>query len=239
MPLTKAQIKHIKQLTNKKNCEESQLFKAEGAKCVQDLINGGAVLAELYVIEKYFSLFPEATIVADYVMEQTTSLNNAQGVLALFELPILNTPASLRNTVSLVLDGVQDPGNMGTIIRIADWVGIQHIFASSECAFAYAPKVVQASMGSIARVRVNSCDIFNLIMENKSINSYAAVLKGNNLYEMKPIQEGFIVLGSEGKGINNELLKLCNKHITIPGAGHAESLNVAISAGIICSYLVH
>ena len=144
----------------------------------------------------------------------------------------------IKGAISLALDTIQDPGNMGTIIRLADWFGIKNIFCSTNCVDVYNPKVVQASMGSISRVRVGYTDILSLLEENKEIPIYAAVLHGKDITKMEKINEGIIVIGNESKGINEEILKLANVQITIPGKGKAESLNAGVAAGIILSHLV-
>ena len=126
---------------------------------------------------------------------------------------------------------------MGTIIRLADWFGVKTIFCSTDCADVYNPKVVQASMGSISRVRVEYTDILLLLKENKEVGIYTAVLNGRDITKMEKISEGIIVIGNESKGINEEILKIANVQITIPGKGKAESLNAAVAAGIILSHL--
>ena len=144
----------------------------------------------------------------------------------------------IKGSISLALDTIQDPGNMGTIIRLADWFGIKNIFCSTDCADVYNPKVVQASMGSISRVRVGYTDILSLLKENKEVRIYAAVLNGKDITKMERINEGIIVIGNESKGINQEILKLAHVRITIPGKGKAESLNAGVATGIILSHLV-
>lgn len=235
-PLTKAQIKHIKGLGNKNNCETSKTFVVEGAKSVQDLLLAGIMPIEIYVSTKCENVFPEAVLVPDHVLEQITFLKNHSNVVALFEIPQANTSLKMKG-LSIALDGVQDPGNVGTIIRIADWVGIENIYASLDSAFAYLPKVVQATMGSIGRIKIAYTNLEQLFLSNPTIPKFAASLKGKNLYEYTPINEGCIVLGSEGKGITNTVQQLCKNKIFIQGSGKAESLNVAVAGGIITSFL--
>ncbi|HEX3165574.1 MAG TPA: RNA methyltransferase [Chitinophagaceae bacterium] len=148
-----------------------------------------------------------------------------------------NAPV-VKGEISLALDTIQDPGNMGTIIRVADWFGVKTMFCSADCVDVYNPKVVQASMGSISRVRVEYMDILSLLKENKDIRMYAAVLNGRDITEMEKVDEGIIVIGNESKGVNEEILKLANVQITIPGKGKAESLNAAVATGIILSHLL-
>lgn len=136
-----------------------------------------------------------------------------------------------------MVDDLQDPGNMGTIIRIADWFGIDQIVCSKNSVEYYNPKVVQSTMGSLARVNIFYTDLISFIQNNKEIPLYAAALKGESVFEMGRIEEGIIVIGNESKGIHAELLKLSTHKITIPRFGHAESLNAAVAAGIILSHL--
>jgi RNA methyltransferase, TrmH family len=235
--LTKAQIKHIKGLASKINCESANSFLAEGGKCIQELLNAGFIPEQLWASAKVHHQFEHSQLVPDYILEQITALKNHANIVGVFELP---KPLYGNKMVdlSIALDGIQDPGNMGTIIRIADWVGIRTIYASQDCAYAYLPKVVQATMGSIARVDIVYTDLEKVFSLNPTVNKYAAALVGSNLYSFAPMLEGCIVMGSEGKGITENLLDQCDSKITIPGAGDAESLNVAVATGIIASYLM-
>jgi TrmH family RNA methyltransferase len=137
----------------------------------------------------------------------------------------------------LVLDGIQDPGNLGTIIRIADWFGVSHIVCSMDCADVYNSKVVQATMGSIARVNVFYTDLLAWLMSQNESTVYAATLEGKDVTKMTARKEGLIIVGNESKGIRNELVEFANERITIPKKGKAESLNAAVATGIILSNL--
>ncbi len=136
-----------------------------------------------------------------------------------------------------MLDDIQDPGNMGTIIRTADWFGVKNIFCSNECVDVYNPKVVQASMGSLSRVNVIYTELVKFIDENKGIPVYAATLSGKNLSEFTNLKQGIILFGNESKGVNENLLNLATDKITIPKYGAAESLNAAVACGIILSHI--
>jgi TrmH family RNA methyltransferase len=136
-----------------------------------------------------------------------------------------------------VLDTIQDPGNLGTIIRIADWFGIGQIICSNDCADVYNPKVVQATMGSIGRVKVFYADLEEWLYKQKNIPIYATALEGKDITKMPVIREGMIVIGNESNGIHEGILALTNERITIPGKGKAESLNAAVATGIILSHL--
>jgi TrmH family RNA methyltransferase len=151
-------------------------------------------------------------------------------------------PLTLKNKVTIVADGIQDPGNLGTIIRCADWFGIQQVICSKDSADIYNPKTVQATMGSIARIKVYYEDLVQLLSENKqkddNIRIYAAALNGNDITNMPPVEEGVIIIGNESKGISEALLQLADEKITIFKRGKAESLNAAVASGIILSHLI-
>ncbi|MBK5270220.1 MAG: RNA methyltransferase, partial [Bacteroidia bacterium] len=140
--------------------------------------------------------------------------------------------------ITLVLDGLQDPGNFGTIIRIADWFDVDQIVCSNDCVDMYNPKVVQSTMGSIARVKIFYTDIKEWLTIQKDVRIYAATLEGQDISAVKKLDEGIIVIGNESKGIRAELMKLVDVSITISKKGKAESLNAAVAAGIILSHLV-
>ena len=170
-------------------------------------------------------------------LEKISQLTTPNQVLAVVEKVKWKDEAEVKGAISLVLDTIQDPGNMGTIIRLADWFGVKNIFCSMDCADIYNPKVVQSSMGSISRVRVEYTDILSFLKTYAGVRIYAAVLDGRDITKMEKINEGLIVIGNESKGINEEILKLANVLITIPGKGKAESLNAGVATGIILSHL--
>ena len=159
-------------------------------------------------------------------------------MLAIVKMLKWNDEPVIKGNLSLVLDAIRDPGNMGTIIRLADWFGIKNIFCSMDCADIYNPKVVQATMGSITRVRVEYTDLQTLLQKNNDVRIYASVLNGRDITKMEKLNEGIIVIGNESNGIRDEILKLANVQITIPGKGKAESLNAAVATGIILSHIV-
>ena len=169
-------------------------------------------------------------------LEKVSSLKTPQDAIAQIKIP--EWPAlrheELKGQFALVLDGIQDPGNMGTIIRIADWFGIGHIICSEDTVDAYNPKVVQACMGSLARVKVYYTDLRDFLGSVK-LPVFGALLDGTNIYEADFGNEGLIIMGNEGNGIRPEIEKLVEKAITIPRVGKAESLNVAIATALFCS----
>ena len=169
-------------------------------------------------------------------MEKISTLQAPQGILALVNIPETTTidRAALRNNFSLVLDGIQDPGNLGTIIRTADWFGFKHVICSPNTVEVYNPKTVQATMGSLCRVNVSYHDLAALLKDIR-IPVFGAMLNGSSLYETQWGTEGLVILGNEGQGVSPEIIDLIDRPVTIPRVGQAESLNVAVSAAIFCA----
>lgn len=165
-----------------------------------------------------------------------TALTTPQGVLATIRIPKETPfqPESFTNTFTLALDGIQDPGNLGTIIRTADWFGFKRIICSDDCVDIYNPKVVQATMGSLSRINVIYTDLAEVLGLIK-VSIYGALLNGKSVYSTEFNNEGLVLLGNEGKGLSAGVLPYITDAVTIPRFGQAESLNVAISAAIICS----
>ena len=243
--ITKNQVKYIQSLGQKKSRDEENRFIAEGPKLVRELLmTGNCRIVQLYALKEWIDEHPNASghsevmEVSTAELEKISQLTTPNQVLAVIEKIQWKNDPVIKGSISLALDTIQDPGNMGTIIRLADWFGIKNIFCSTNCVDVYNPKVVQASMGSISRVRVGYTDIPSLLEENKAVPIYAAVLNGKDITKMEKIIQGIIVIGNESKGINEEILKLANVLITIPGKGKAESLNAGVATGIILSHLV-
>ncbi|HEY5970037.1 MAG TPA: RNA methyltransferase [Chitinophagaceae bacterium] len=243
--ITKNQVKYIQSLGQKKSRDIENRFIAEGPKLVNELLTAeNCRIVQLLALKEWINENPNASDrtevneVSDAELEKVSQLTTPNQVLAVIEKIQWNNDPEVKGNISLALDTIQDPGNMGTIIRLADWFGIKNIFCSTECADVYSPKVVQASMGSISRVRVEYTDILSWLKENNDVGIYAAVLDGRDITKMEKISEGIIVIGNESKGINPEMLRLANVQITIPGKGKAESLNAAVATGIILSHLL-
>ena len=172
-------------------------------------------------------------------LDKISTLQTPQGFLALVHIPKNKKLdlKELKNEFTLVLDGVQDPGNMGTIIRTADWFGFKNIICSADSVEVFNPKTVQATMGSLARINVYEADL-PALLEKNNIPVFGALLDGESIYKTQWGAEGLVILGNEGKGISAEVIKKVNKPVTIPKIGEAESLNVAVSAAIFCAELV-
>jgi RNA methyltransferase, TrmH family len=245
--ITKLQVKYIQSLGQKKFRDQEGVFVAEGPKIINELLGEYPVLPELvYATRAWMDTHAGLVknIAADKIvevkeqeMERISFLQTPNEVLAVFKKPVA-VPVHLTQTISLMLDGIQDPGNMGTLIRIADWFGIAQVLCSTDCADAFAPKVVQSTMGSIVRVQLVYTDLVKLVKGTASVQLYAATLNGENINTMQPIQQGVVVIGNESKGISAALLDCCRHRITIPRLGRAESLNAGVAAGIILSRLI-
>jgi TrmH family RNA methyltransferase len=239
--LVKSQVKYIQSLGQKKFRDEESVFVAEGPKIINELLNAQNttavnIFAEREWIETNQSLIKKLKTppleIKESELERISFLTTPNEVLGIFAKPVFQ-PGDFKNKISLILDNIQDPGNMGTIIRTADWFGVRNIVCSNSSADVFNPKVIQSAMGSISRVQVLYKDIKAFLIEHADTPMYATTLHGNNITEIKPIEEGMIVIGNESKGISEELLQLIKYKITIPGKGKAESLNAAVSTGIV------
>ena len=240
--ISKNQVKYIQSLGQKKSRDFENRFIAEGPKLVNELLTAeNCRIVQLFALKEWIDENPNASKHTEVIelsgveLEKISQLTTPNQVLAVIEKIQWENDPEVKGSISLALDTIQDPGNMGTIIRLADWFGIKNVFCSTDCADVYNPKVVQSSMGSISRVRVEYTDILSLL--NNDVRIYAAVLNGKDITKMEKIKEGIIVIGNESKGVHQEMLKLANVQITIPGKGKAESLNAAVATGIILSHL--
>ena len=242
--LSKNKIKYIHSLELKKNRKEEHAFVAEGHKLVGDLL--GHFPCKLLVATRAW-LERNPGMKADEIIEVTqeeltrASLQKApQEVLAVFEQPTYEMDASVvSQKLCLALDDVQDPGNLGTIIRLADWFGIEHIFCSQGTVDVYNPKTIQATMGALARVKLHYCHLPSFIASLKDTPVYGTFLNGENMYGKNLSEHGLIVMGNEGNGISDEVGKLVNERLYIPNyppqRETSESLNVAIATSVICA----
>jgi len=235
--LSKNQFKLISSLKKKKYRNLNNLFFAEGIKVVEELISSNIKLYKLFCTKGYANkLNVENTqIISDKELKSISEFSNPNQVFALFEIPVKET---IRNTgLTLVLDAINDPGNLGTIIRLCDWFAIDQIVCSTNTVDCYNPKVVQASMGSLSRVSVVYCDIIEFL-EKETRPIYGALLEGENIYKITLPSHAVLIMGNEANGINNVVQNLISKPITIPQFGDiqiTESLNVASATAILLS----
>ncbi len=252
--ISKSQISFIKSLHQKKYRREHQQFIIEGDKLLREFLASNYQLLNIFVLDSYYdectshlskvSKKIDIEIIKSEEMQRISTFANSSECLAIVEIPSTANKFDLsddylQNKLVLALDGVRDPGNFGTIIRIADWFGIQHIICSHDCVELYNPKVVQSTMGSILRVDVHYVDLHEFLITHKSQNIWGALLKGTDVYTVKEPKNGILLMGSESHGIHEDNIKYINKPITIPNfGGSAESLNVAVATAILCSEFV-
>jgi TrmH family RNA methyltransferase len=235
--VSKNQIKLISSLQQKKQRQTHQLFIAEGIKGIQELLDAHFELEHLYTTELDFETVPTSlrTQVSEVDLKKISALTTPNTCLAVFKIP---EPKNISTTGLIVaLDSIRDPGNLGTILRLCDWFGIQQIVCSKETVDVYNPKVVQATMGSIARVNVTYVDLNDFIATSK-LPVFGTFMDGENIYNSALPQEGIIVMGNEANGIASDLEKIIKNRLTIPRFGtlqKTESLNVATATAIVLS----
>ena len=233
--LSKKVLKDIQSLSLKKNRDETGLFLAEGPKLVEELLTLlPKNVKSVYATADWAEGRSGVEIVTESELQKLSSLKTANKVVAVFQKPETRQPDLSR--LVLYLDTIQDPGNFGTIIRIADWFGITDIVCSAGCADLYNPKVVQSTMASLARVNV--VEEGEDWLQKQSVPIFAASLHGENLYTLPKTEQGILIIGNESKGIRPEYLTLATRRVTIPRRGEAESLNAAVATGILLSHLM-
>lgn len=243
--LSKNIIKQVVSLSKKKERDELDSFFAEGPKLVNDLMSVfpcSMIIATSDYIEKYIGAFHADVVkeVSKEDLKKVSSLCAPQSVLAVFRKPKYQIDyATISSKLTLMLDTVQDPGNLGTIIRIADWYGIEDIICSRETVDVYNPKVVQATMGALARVKIHYADLCEVLSRLENVPVYGTFLEGNDIYKETLTQAGIVVMGNEGNGISQSVGKFVNKKLYIPNFPEnretSESLNVAVATAITCS----
>lgn len=241
--LSQAKQKWIRSLEQKKFRQEQGLFLAEGSKCCTDLLEL-LPCRFLAATSEWLASHPglRATEIAEATHEEirkASLLKNPQEILAVFEMPTYELKSEqLKGNLSLALDNIQDPGNLGSILRIADWFGIRNVLCSIGTADAFNPKTVQATMGAIGRIRIQYTDL-PIFLESVQIPVYGTFLEGKVLYEAELQNEGIIVMGNEGNGISQAVEKWITEKLFIPdypvGETGSESLNVSVATAIVCS----
>lgn len=237
--LSKAKIKLINQLSQKKYRQQTGLFIAEGHKTVEDMM-GYFTTEYLYYTSDYSgnkNANESCEVIYDE-LKKISRLETPQNVLAVFKMPVYEGVAINPEELTLALDGIQDAGNMGTIIRIADWFGINNIFASKNTVDIYNPKVVQATMGALSRVRVHYVDLVQAL-SRVDAPIYVTALDVDNINKCSLTKNGVIVMGNEGNGVSQEVMAVANKKLLIPSyppeRPTSESLNVSVATAIVVS----
>ncbi len=243
--LSKAKIKYIRSLELKKNRKEDNVFIAEGPKIVEDLMKNfrcHLLVALPTWLEKHPQAKADEIFEANYEeLSKASLLKSPQEVIGIFEQPDYTTDYSLpEKELCLALDDIQDPGNLGTIIRIADWFGIEHIYCSLHTADVYNPKTVQATMGALARVQLHYVPLADFISQlPEGTPIYGTFLDGENMYAQPLSANGLVVMGNEGNGVGKETEQQINRKLYIPNfpanRETSESLNVAVATAIVCA----
>jgi RNA methyltransferase, TrmH family len=243
--LSKTQSKYIRSLALQKFRKEHQSYLAEGEKIVAEWLFSDEKIELIVGLDKWISentlliqKHPEAICisVSEDELKQISTLQSPNKALLVVHNK-LQPQLNKINNWCIALDGIRDPGNMGTILRIADWFGIDDVICSTDCVDAFSPKVVQSGMGAHLRVNIHEANLVDFIKESP-LKGIAAVLGGENVYQMRSLDKGIIIIGNEAKGISEEIIALAKYKVTIPRQGGAESLNAGVSAGILCALLL-
>ncbi|RYG34286.1 MAG: RNA methyltransferase [Chitinophagaceae bacterium] len=240
--LSKSEVKYIQSLQQKKFRDVHKAFVAEGPKVVGELIQQKTfAVKKIFALEEWFlsngdSLLwrnEEVVIVKEFELEKISFLSTANQVLAVFSYREDDDFKPLAGKITLMLEDIRDPGNFGTIIRIADWFGVSDVVCSKNCVDMYNPKVVQSTMASLGRVNIHYSPLEDVCRKFPEANVYAAVLGGIPLPEVKVEFPAFLLIGNEGAGLSETMISMASEKISIPGAGGAESLNAAVATGIL------
>lgn len=249
--LSKNKIKFINSIKKKKYRDLHQVFFAEGEKIIDELLKSDVEFLNIFATEEWMEqqkkldvkISQKIEIITPGELKKISALSSPNNVLATIKIPKTDyNKIEISNKLSILLDDINDPGNLGTIIRIADWFGIENIFCTKESVDLYNPKVVQATMGAIFRVKVHYVDFQELLTEfadTDHFNIYGTFLEGKNIYYEKLSEKGFVIMGSESHGISEQWTPYIHNKLFIPyypvNKKSSESLNISIATAIICS----
>ena len=238
MPLTKAELARLRDLREKKHREAAGLFVIEGAKVVGELLAANFPFTEIYATAEWPG--PRDVRVREVTAEEMGRASHFPAPSAVLAVGRIVRPAlaagTLERGLTLALDGIQDPGNVGTLLRVADWFALDRVLLSPDCADLFSQKVINASMGSFARVTVHTAPLADTLGGLK-VPVLGCELSGDDVHSLKPLRDAVIVIGSEGRGISDAVRPFVTYYITIPRLGGAESLNAAVAAAIVCDNL--
>lgn len=233
--LSKNQIKLINSLKQKKYRKQHNMFVVEGLKGIRELLESGLELHDLYTTESFDLGIPSEILISETDLKRISFLTSPNKALALFKIP--KPKAIQEKDLIVALDTINDPGNLGTIIRLCDWFGIQDLVCSHDTVDCFNPKVIQATMGSITRVNISYTDLSHFLNKS-SMPIYGASMEGENIYHKQDLKAGILVMGNEANGISKSIETFINEKISIPGFGAlqlTESLNVATATAILIS----
>ena len=233
--ISKSQIKLIRSLQQKKYRSKLKLFVAEGPKVINELLTAKFKLHSLYATVGNLFTGVNSEIISDEEISKISFLKNANNSVAVFTIPEQKKPR--KEVITLLLDSIRDPGNLGTIIRLSDWFNVSNIICSSDSVDCFNPKVIQATMGSISRVSISYCDL-TTYLSLSDLPVYAGTMDGKNIYKEKLPENAIVIVGNEANGISDTLLNLTTHKIGIPRFGNnhqTESLNVAVATAILFS----
>lgn len=237
--LSKSVVKYIQSLQHKKFRDANREFVVEGHKLVLEMLASGTFdVVKIYAVEDWQSNLTDKNLlslvetISENDLQKISGMPSPNKVLAVLSMRTTEEPPDAEG-LTLVLDDVRDPGNLGTIIRTADWFGVKHIICSDNTVDFYNPKVVQSTMGSLSRVNIYYTHLATYLKKNKDVPSYAAVLDGVDVRNTDKQKSMILVIGNEANGISPNVLQVCTHHIRIPGGGDVESLNAAIAAAIL------
>lgn len=246
--INKSTVKYIQSLRTKKFRDEHNVFLAEGPKVVTEFLENDLFEYEsIYctvggakkLTETLKNNVPQLNLIEDYELEKISALTTPNAVVGIFKKKPAPADAGYSGKLTIVLDDIQDPGNLGTIIRIADWFGIENIICSPGTADCYNTKVVQSTMASLGRVNILYKNLAEFFQSTEGILKYAAVLGGENVSAIGKIKEGIVIIGNESKGISATLVEQADRKISIGRIGKAESLNAGVAAGIIMFAIIN
>lgn len=243
MPLTKAEFSRLRDLREKKHREAASRFVVEGEKVIGELLAAGYPLLELYATADWIADNANAVAPLNPIeitpaeMERISHYPTPSAVLAVGKIErVPLAPGALMHGLTLALDGIQDPGNVGTLLRLADWYALDRVLLSPDCADLFSQKVINASMGSFARVTVHTASLAEILTES-SVPVLGCDLAGTDVHTLSPLRAAVIVIGNEGRGLSPAVQACVTQRITIPKYGQAESLNAALAAAIVCDNL--
>ncbi len=237
--INKNELKYIQSFAHKKHWAQESVFIIEGPKMLEEAIKAKWVIEKIYATKQWEGELGNSggdiEEIDDIMLSRISHLQTPNQVIALVQKKQYAAPLNYKENFTIVLDGIQDPGNLGTIIRTADWFGIHQILVTDDTAGFYNPKVIQSTMGSCFRVQVQVADIASVLMEAK-LPVVGTLINGASVYAQQMPSKGFLIIGNESKGIRPNLKSLITQPVSIPNFGGAESLNAAVAAGIVMSH---